>query len=140
MPSDEMPDVEVPEGFEVGSIDDATADDRDTYRKKIVDEDAKKVYWFELKADVPMRKKDSILEQHLTTEQGPDGQPQQNLSTGYYYEMLEYMVVDWFGAYQDHDDVTSLRVFFNRMSTAFEELRDEVPPPFEGLSDAERGK
>jgi len=138
MASDEMPDVEVPDGFEVGTIEDATADEDDTYRKKIVDDDAKKVYWFDLKADVPMRKKDSVLEQNLTTEQGPNGEPQQNLSTDYYYDLLEYMVVDWFGAYED--DAPSLRVFFNKMSTVFEELRDEVPPPFEDLTEAERGK
>jgi len=138
MASDEMPDVEVPDGFEVGTIEDATADEDDTYRKKIVDDDAKKVYWFDLKADVPMRKKDSVLEQNLTTEQGPNGEPQQNLSTDYYYDLLEYMVVDWFGAYED--DAPSLRVFFNKMSTVFEELRDEVPPAFEDLTEAERGK
>jgi len=138
MASDEMPDVDVPDGFEVGTIDDAIADEDDTYRTKIVDEDAKTVYWFDLKGDVPMRKKDQVLENNLTTEKGPDGEPQQNLSTDYYYDLLDYMVVDWFGAYED--DAPSLRVFFNKMSTVFEELRDEVPPPFEDLTEAERGK
>jgi hypothetical protein len=138
MASDEMPDVDVPDGFEVGTIDDAIADEDDTYRKKIVDEDAKTVYWFDLKGDVPMRKKDQVLENNLTTEKGPDGEPQQNLSTDYYYDLLDYMVVDWFGAYEA--DAPSLRVFFNKMSTVFEELRDEVPPPFEDLTEAERGK
>ena len=138
MASDEMPDVDVPDGFEVGTIDDAIADEDNTYRKKIVDEDAKTVYWFDLKGDVPMRKKDQVLENNLTTEKGPDGEPQQNLSTDYYYDLLDYMVVDWFGAYEA--DAPSLRVFFNKMSTVFEELRDEVPPPFEDLTEAERGK
>jgi len=138
MANDEMPDVDVPEGFEVGTVDDATADDKSTYRKKIIDEDDKKVYWFDLKSDVPMRKKDSVLEDNLRTERGPGGEPEQNLSTDYYYDMLEYMVDDWFGAYED--DAPSLKVFFNKMSTVFEELRDEVPPPFEDLTEAERGK
>ena len=138
MPNDGMPDVDVPDGFEVGTIDDATADEEDTRRKKIVDEDDKKVYWFDIKTDVPMRKKDNVLEDNLTTERGPNGDPQQNLSTGYYYDMLDYMVVDWFGAYED--DAPSLRVFFNKMSTVFEDLRDEVPPPFDDLTEAERGK
>lgn len=138
MPNDK-PDVEAPEGFEVGSIDDAIVDESATRRVWIEDEDKGVAYWFDLKEDVPLQKKNKILEDNLTTEQGPDGRPRQNLSSDYYTDMIEYMVEDWFGAHEDNDDVPSLRVFLNKMSAVFESLQDEVPPPMESLPENARG-
>lgn len=136
----DAPSVDAPEGFEVGSIDDAIVDESQTRRVWIQDDDKGVAYWFDMKEDVPLRKKNSVLEDNLTTEKGPGGEPRQNLSSDYYTDMIEYMVVDWFGADESHDDVPSLRVFLNKMSAVFEQLQDEVPQPFESLPDGERGK
>jgi len=138
--SDETPNVNAPEGFDVGTIDDAVVDESKTRTVWVKDDDDGVAYWFEMKEDVPLRKKNEVLESNLTTEQGPDGNPRQNLSSDYYTDLLEYMVVDWFGAAEDNDDVPSLTVFLNKMSAVFEDLQDEVPPPFESLPDGERGK
>lgn len=138
--SQDTPDVDAPEGFEVGSIDDAVVDESRTETVWVKDDDKGVAYWFEMKEDVPLRKKNEVLENNLTTEKGPDGEPRQNLSSDYYSDMIQYMVVDWFGAQEDHDDVPSLRVFLNKMSAVFEDLQDEVPPPFESLPDSDRGK
>lgn len=135
--SEDAPDVDVPEGFEVGSIDDATVDTEATERVWVEDEDDGKAYWFELKSDVPLRKKDNLLEDNVTTTQTDDGEVSQNVSADYYYEMLEYMKVDWFGAYED--DAESFTVFLNKASTVFDSLKDEVPPPFGSLDETESG-
>ena len=138
--SEDKPSVDAPEGFEVGSIDDAVVDESRTRTVWIEDDDKGVAYWFELKEDVPLRKKNEVLENNLTTEKGPEGEPRQNLSSDYYTDMIQYMVVDWFGADEDNDDVPSLRVFLNKMSATFEQLQDEVPAPFESLPDGETGK
>lgn len=137
--SDDMPHVDAPDGFDVGSIDDAIVDESQTRRVWVQDEDKGVAYWFDLKEDVPLRKKNEILEQNLTTGTGPDGEPTQNLSSDYYFDLIEYMTVDWFGAHESGDTPT-LRVFLTKMSSTFESLQDEVPPPFDSLSDAEKGK
>jgi hypothetical protein len=138
--ADGTPNVDAPDGFDVGTIDDAVVDESKTTTVWVTDDDAGVAYWFEMKADVPLRKKNDVLERNLTTEQGPDGDPRQNLSSDYYTDLIEYMVVDWFGADEDNDDVPSLTVFLNKMSAVFEDLQDEVPPPFESLPDGERKK
>ena len=138
--SNDTPDVEPPEGFEVGTIDDAIVDESDTKTVWIEDDERGVAYWFEMKRDVPLRKKNQVLEANLTTEQGPDGKPRQNLSADYYTDLIEYMTVDWFGSQEEHSDVPSLTVFLNKMSAVFEELQDEVPDPFTSLPDDERKK
>ena len=129
---------EPPEGFEVGSVDDAVVDESRTRRVWVKDPDKGKAYWFDLIEDVPLRKKNNVLEQNLTTESGPDGKPRQNLSSDYYVDMLEYMTRDWFGS--DDPDAPELRVFFTQMGAVFEQLHDEVPAPFGSLPDGEAGK
>lgn len=132
-------EVDAPDGFDVGTIDDAIVDESDTRRVWIEDDTREVAYWFEVKRDVPLRKKNQILETNLTTEPGPDGTPTQNLSSDYYTDMLEYMIVDWFGADESHSDVPSLRVFLTKMSSVFEELQNEVPQPFDAIDDQEAG-
>lgn len=132
-------DLDAPDGFDVGRIDDAIVDESNTRTVWITDDDDGVAYWFDLKEEVPLRKKNEVLENNLTTEPGPDGKPRQNLSSDYYTEMLDYMVVDWFGADEDHDGVPSLTVFLNKMSSVFEDLQEEVPAPFEAVPDDERG-
>jgi hypothetical protein len=136
--ADSSPHPEPPEGFEVGSVDDAVVDESRTRTVWVEDEERGKAYWFELKEDVPLRKKNNVLEQNLTTEKGPDGEPRQNLSSDYYTDMLQYMTVDWFGAHES--DAPGLTVFLSKMSSVFEDLQEEVPAPFGSLPDGDRGK
>lgn len=141
MENDAQP-PEPPEGYELGSFDDGTVDKSATRKVWVTsgdpdDEPDPKAYWFELKADVPLRKKNEVLENNLTMKEGPDGQPQQSLSSDYYTDMLEYMVVDWFGA--DEDGVAGLSAFLSSMSTDFESLTEEAPDPF-GAGGGDRGK
>lgn len=133
-----------PEGYEVGSFDDGTVDKSATRTVWVKtgdpddDESDAKAYWFELKADVPLRKKNEVLENNLTVKEGPNGEPQQSLSSEYYTDMLEYMVVDWFGA--GEEDVPGLSTFLSSMSTDFEGLTDQVPDPFGPGNTDDRGK
>jgi hypothetical protein len=129
---------EPPEGFEVGSVDDAIVDEDATRRVWVKDDDKGVAYWFDLKEDVPLRKKNSCLEDNLTTDRGPNGEPRQNLSSGYYDDMLRYMVDDWFGA--DDPDAPGLATFLTQMGSVFESLQDEVPAPMSSLPDGDRGK
>lgn len=130
---------EPPEGYEVGTVSDAVVDESATRTVWVTDDDSGTAYWFELKEDVPLRKKNHILENNLTTEQAPDGTPRQNLSSDYYTDMLEYMVDDWFGSDTQNTEAPSLRVFLTKMSSVFESLQDEVPPPFDSIDDSELG-
>lgn len=134
-----MPDIDPPDGYDVGTLDDATVTD-DTYRYWVTDDENDVAYWFDLREEVPLRKKNQILERNMRTEEGPDGNPQQTIEVGYYDEMIEYCVVDWFGEQEQHEDVPSLTVFLNRMSTDFEDLQNEVPQPFEASRRGEEGK
>lgn len=135
---DDAPDPQPPEGYDVGTIDDAVVDESKTRRVWVEDDDKDVAYWFDLKADVPLRKKNAVLEDNLTTERGPDGEPRQNLSSDYYTDMLRYMVDDWFGAHEP--DAPGLATFLTRMSSVFESLQDEVPSPMSDLPDGDRGK
>ena len=127
-----------PEGFKVGTVEDAVVDTDATRRVWITDDDKGKAYWFDLKEDVPLRKKNSILENNLTTERGPDGNPRQNLSSGYYDDMLRYMIDDWFGSHEA--DASGLATFLTEMKSVFEDLQDEVPQPMSSLPDGDKGK
>jgi len=129
---------EPPEGFEVGTVEDAVADEDATRRVWITDDDDGVAYWFDLKTDVPLRKKNAVLEDNLTTEKGPEGEPRQNLSADYYTDMLRYMVDDWFGA--DDPDAPGMATFLTQMSSVFEELQNEVPKPMSELPEGDRGK
>jgi len=137
MPSD-TPEVDAPEGFEVGSIDDAIVDDEATRRVWVTDEDKGVAYWFDLKEDVPLSKKNKVLEQNLTTERGGDGELRKNLSSDYYTDMLRYLVDDWFGAHEP--DAPGLATFFAQMSSVFESLQEEVPKPISEVPDGDRPK
>lgn len=129
---------EPPDGFDLGSYDDAVVDDGNTRTVWVEDDDKGVAYWFELQEDVPLSKKNRVLENNLTTEKGDDGKPRQNLSSDYYRDLLEYMVVDWFGA--DDPDADPLPVFLTKMTAVFEDLQDEVPRPFGGIDDGDKGK
>jgi len=137
MPSD-TPDVEVPDGFEVGTVDDAVVDTDATRRVWVKDDDKGKAFWFDLKEDVPLSKKNNILEDNLRTERGPDGEIRKNLSSDYYTDMLRYMVDDWFGAHEA--DAPGLATFFAEMSAVFEDLQAEVPEPISDVPDGDRPK
>lgn len=129
---------EPPEGFESGTVEDAIVDEDATRRVWVEDDDKGVAYWFDLKEDVPLRKKNSVLEDNLTTERGPNGNPQQNLSSDYYTDMLRYMVDDWFGAHEA--DAPGLATFLTQMSSVFEALQEEVPQPMSSLPDGDKGK
>lgn len=132
--ADDSPHPEPPEGYELGSVDDATVDEDRTRTVWVEDDDAGKAYWFELRADVPLRKKNEAREANMSVEEGPDGDPETKLSSDYYTDMLQYMVVDWFGNHDDDVDM-GLATFFASMTSAFESLQEEVPPPFGNLPD-----
>jgi hypothetical protein len=141
--ANDAPEPEPPEGYEIGSFEDATVDKSATRTVWVTtgdpdEDDEARAYWFELKADVPLRKKNEVLENNLTISEGDDGSPQQSLSSDYYTDMLEYMVVDWFGAHED--GVPGLATFLSSMSTDFEALTEEVPDPFGAGSGEDRGK
>lgn len=134
----DTPDVEPPEGFEVGTVEDAVVDTDATRRVWVKDDDKGKAYWFDMKEDVPLSKKNNILEDNLRTERGPDGELQKNLSSDYYTDMLRYMVDDWFG---DHEpDAPGLATFLAQMSAVFETLQEEVPQPISDVTDGDRPK
>jgi len=137
MPNDK-PDVDAPEGFEVGTVDDAVVDTESTRRVWVKDEDKSKAYWFDMKEDVPLSKKNSILEDNLTTERGEDGEIRKNLSSDYYTDMLRYMVDDWFGSHEA--DAPGLAAFLAQMSAVFESLQEEVPQPMSNVPDGDRPK
>lgn len=126
-------DAEPPEGFELGSVDQATADGSTTRRVWVKDEDEGVAYWFDLVDKVPLRKKNKVLEENLRIV---DGDP--NLSGDYFIDLLEYMIRDWFGA--DDPDAAGLRTFLTQMGTEFEDLQDEVPDPFANIDESELGK
>lgn len=126
-------DVEPPEGFEMGSVDDAIADDSSTTRVWVTNDDEGVAYWFDLVEKVPLRKKNSVLEDNLTIKNGDP-----NLSGDYFIDLLEYMIRDWFGA--DEPDAPGLRAFLTQMGTEFEDLQDEVPDPFTNIDEDDLGK
>lgn len=126
-------DISPPDGFELGTVGDAIVDESRTNRVWVTDDDTGKAYWFDLIDKVPLRKKNSVLEQNLTIV---DGEP--NLSGDYYIDLLEYMIRDWFGKHEA--DAPGLRTFLTQMGTEFEQLQEEVPEPFTGVDDDELGK
>lgn len=126
--------------YDMGSAQDAIADESDTYVVWVADHERETRWAFELRERVPVRKKGQILERHLTiTDEGP------SLSYDYYVDMLEYMVVDWSGS--DDPNAPGLKELLTRNyvgkspdNPVFEKLQDEVPPPFANVSEAELGK
>lgn len=123
--------------YDPGSAREAIADNSSTYIKWIADHDAKRRWYFELKERVPVRKKQTVLEDH--TKQTDEGT---HISSDYYVDMLEYMVVDWSGA--DDENAPSLRELLTSAyrgndanNPVFESLWDEVPPPFAEVPEAE---
>jgi hypothetical protein len=140
--SDDTPD-KVPEppedvaDYELGTADDAIADDSSTRVVWVVDHERELKWWFELREQVPVRKKGNVLEDNATmTEQGT------KVSNDYYIDMLEYMVVDWSGA--DDPDAPGIRELLTKAPTGnevgnpvFEKLQNEVPPPVSDIDEAE---
>lgn len=119
--------------YDMGSAKDAIADDTDTYTKWVADHERGLKWWFELRERVPVRKKGQILEKHTAVDEAG-----LTLSYDYYIDMLEYLIVDWSGA--DDDDAPGIRELLTRAYTGtepdnpvFEELQDEVPPPFQNV-------
>jgi len=138
MASDDDP--EPPEDlkeYDPGSAHDALVDDGPTRTVWIADHDREKRWWFELSERVPVRRKQKVVEENVTAT--PDGV---NINSDYYVDMLEFLIVDWSGA--DDSDAPSIREFLTSAyrgsdidNPVFEDLWDEVPPPFGDVSDAD---
>lgn len=105
-------------------------DEPDVYTDGKVDAEA---YWFELIPgdNVPLRKKNSVLAEHLTVNE--DGF---NIDADYYTDLLEWQIRDWFGSGGD----MGLKMFLTSMTTVFEDLQDECPPPLPTVDEGESGK
>jgi len=123
--------------YDMGSAQDAIADDDDTYTVWVADHDRKKRWAFQVRERVPVRKKGQILERNTSVNE--DGL---NVAYDYYVDMLEYMVVSWSG--EDDADAPGLRELLTRAYTGnspnnpvFEKLQDEVPPPFANVSESD---
>lgn len=138
MTSDDAP--EPPEDladYDMGSAQDALADDADTRVVWVADHEREKKWHFELTERVPVRKKQKIVEQNTTaTREGV------NVDADYYVDMLEYLIVDWSGA--GDEDAPGIREFLTAAyrgndvdNPVFESLWDEVPPPFGDINDAD---
>jgi len=130
-PPDEIAD------YDMGTAQDAIAGGDDTYVMWVADHERETRWAFELRERVPVRKKGQILESNTSvTEDGL------NVAYDYYVDMLEYMITSWSG--EDDDDAPGLRELLTRAYTGsepdnpvFEELQEEVPPPFANVSEAD---
>lgn len=123
--------------YDPGTANDALADRDDTRTVWVADHDREKRWWFELTERVPVRKKQKFVEENTTASK--DGV---NVDSDYYVDMLEYMVVDWSGA--DDEDAPGIREFLTSAyrgndpeNPVFEDLWNEVPPPFAQIPDAD---
>lgn len=126
--------------YDMGSAQDAIASDDDTYTKWIADHEREVRWAFELRERVPVRKKGQILEQNTAVDEGG-----LNLSYDFYVDMLEYMIVSWSG--EDDPEAPGLRELLTRSYTGnepdnpvFEELQEEVPPPFANVAEGDLKK
>jgi len=123
--------------YDPGSAADAMVDEGDTRVVWIADHEAEKRWWFELSENVPVRRKQKMVEQNTTA--GPDGV---TIDADYYVDMLEFIIVDWSGA--DDPDAPGIREFLTKAyrgqgfdNPVFEDLWEEVPPPFANIPDAD---
>ena len=134
-----MSDEDVPDqiaDYDVGSAQDALAD-HSTRTVWVADHERKLRWKFELQKRVPVRKKQKIVEENTTaTEDGI------NVSSDYYVDMLEELIVSWSG--EDEPESPSLRELLTgayrgtgTQNTVFEDLWDEVPPPFANLPESD---
>ena len=123
--------------YDPGTARDALATDGDTRVVWVADHDRETRWWFEVRERIPVRKKQKFVADNTTAT--ADGV---NIDSDYYVDMLEYMVVDWSGA--GDDDAPGLREFLTSAyrgkdveNPVFEELWNEVPPPFAQIPDAD---
>lgn len=134
-------DPEPPEelaDYDPGTAQDAIAsDDGPANVVWVADHEREKRWWFRLRSRVPVRKKQKIVEKNTTA--GPEGV---NVNADYYVDMLEEMIVEWSGS--DDPDAPSLRELLtgayrgaDAENPVFEDLWNQVPPPFAGLADAD---
>lgn len=116
--------------YDLGSAADALANEGDTKTVWVADHDREVRWWFKVVDRVPVRRKQKIVEENTTaTNEGV------NVSSDYYIDMLEFMVEDWSGA--NDADAPGLRELLtgayrtgDAANPVFEELWEEVPPPF----------
>jgi hypothetical protein len=122
--------------YDVGSAQDALAD-KSTRSVWVADHERELRWKFDLKERLPVRKKQKIVEDNTTaTEEGI------NISSDYYIDMLEELIVSWSG--DDEPESPDLRELLTGAyrgtddeNTVFEDLWDEVPPPFANIPDAD---
>jgi len=123
--------------YDPGSAQDALAGDGSTRTVWVADHDVEKRWWFRLSERVPVRKKQKIVEDNTTaTQEGI------NVDADYYVDMLEFLITEWSG--EDDEDAPSLREFLTSAyrgndpeNPVFEDLWNEVPPPFANIPDAD---
>ena len=123
--------------YDPGTAQDALADDGDTRVVWVADHETETRWWFKISERVPVRRKQKFVEQNTTaTDEGI------NVDSDYYVDMLEFLIDDWSGA--DDDDAPPLREFLTGAyrgndpeNPVFEDLWNEVPPPFANIPDAD---
>jgi len=123
--------------YDPGSAQDALADDGATRTVWVADHERETRWWFQLSERVPVRKKQKFVEEHTTATK--DGI---NVDSDYYVDMLEFLIEDWSGA--GDADAPGLREFLTSAyrgnepdNPVFEDLWDEVPPPFANVAEAD---
>jgi hypothetical protein len=124
-------------GYDPGTAQEAVSDSTETRTVWVADHEREKRWWFKITDQVPVRKKQSIVEKNTTAT--PDGV---EVDSTYYVDMLEYLIQDWSGS--GDADAPSIREFLTSAyrtkdpeNPVFEDLWSEVPPPFGDLSDAD---
>jgi len=123
--------------YDPGTAQDALATDGPTRTVWVADHDREKRWWFKLSERVPVRKKQKFVEENTTaTQEGI------NVDSDYYVDMLEFLIDDWSGA--GDEDAPGLRELLTSAyrgndpeNPVFEDLWNEVPPPFANIPDAD---
>ena len=123
--------------YDPGTAQDALATQDDTRIVWVADHDRETRWWFEITERIPVRKKQKIVGNNTTaTAEGVE------VDSDYYVDMLEELVVDWSGS--GDDDAPSLRELLTGAyrgndvdNPVFEDLWNEVPPPFAQIPDAD---
>lgn len=122
--------------YDPGSAQDALAGgDGNTRVVWVADHERETRWWFELAERIPVRKKQQLVANNTTaTKDGVD------VDSDYYVDMLEEMIVDWSGA--DEPEAPGIRELLtgayrgkDPQNPVFEDLWEEVPPPFAALPD-----
>lgn len=137
MPSEAPEPPEELSDYDPGSAQDALAGSGSTRVVWVADHEREKRWWFRVSERVPVRKKQKFVADNTTaTEDGID------VDSDYYVDMLEFLIVEWSG--ENDDDAPGLREFLtgayrgnDPTNPVFEDLWDEVPPPFGDLADSD---